>query len=259
MESRKPLFAVLSFICGTAIALAQTPSPVATPPVPAPPRLYAVRLSTGPAWEAAKSPNDQTGMKEHSANIARLRREGTLVLGARFGELGLMVLRVPDEAAVRAQLTPDKAVASGVFKIQIDLFSPFAHGTTAWLTTPEAVVLRAYLNAYNRHEPDAVAALLSPKVKWYSLDADKLSTDGDGREALRTWLVGYFKSLPDTRSDFLAIEQVGAFLSVRERASWTATDGTARSQQSHSVYEIHDGLIERVWYFPAVKDPAGGL
>ena len=230
-----------------------TPTPSAAP---TPPRLYAVRLSTGPAWDAAKSPNDQTGMKEHSAHIARLRREGTLVLGARFGELGLLVLRVPDEAAVRAQLAPDPTVASGVFKVQIDLYSPFAHGTTTWLTTPEAVVLRAYLDAYNRHEPDMVAALLSPKVKWYSLNADKLSTDGDGREALRMWLTGYFKSLPDARSDFLAIEQAGAFLSVRERASWTAKDGTSHSQQSNSVYEIRDGLIERVWYFPSVPDPA---
>lgn len=244
---------LLATFVASVLALAQTPSPIAPPP-----RLYAVRLSTGPAWDAAKSPNDQNGMKEHSANIARLRREGTLVLGARFGELGLLVLRVPDEAAVRAQLAPDPTVASGVFKVQIDVFSPFAHGTTAWLTTPEAVVLRAYLDAFNRHEPDAVAALLSPRVKWYSLDADKLVTDGDGREALRAGLAGYFKSLPDVRSDFLTIEQTGAFLSVRERATWTAKDGSRLSQQSHAVYEIREGLIERVWYFPSVRDPGIG-
>jgi len=238
---------ILASLAFTMAAAIQAAAPV-TPP----PRLYAVRLSTGPAWEAAKAPNDQAGMKEHSANIARLRRAGTLVLGARFGELGLLVLRLPDEAAVRAQLAPDPTVAGGVFKVQIDVFSPFAHGTTAWLTTPEAVALRAYFDAYNRHEPDAVAALLSPKVRWHSLEGDKLSTDGDGREALRTWLAGAFKARPDTRSDFLSIEQTGAFLSVRERASWTAPDGTSRSQQSHSVYEIRDGLIERVWYFPAV-------
>jgi hypothetical protein len=250
------MIALLALVSAAAVAQVQAPSPVAPSAVAAPPRLYAVRLSTGPAWDAAKSPNDQSGMKEHSANIARMRREGTLVLGARFGELGLLVLRVPDETAVRTQLAPDPTAANGVFKVQIDVFSPFAHGTTAWLTTQEAVVLRAYLDAYNRHEPDAVAALLAPKVKWFSLDADKLSTDGDGREALRTWLTSDFKSLPDVRSDFLTIEQIGAFLSVRERASWTAKDGMKASQQSHSVYEIRDGLIERVWYFPSVKDPA---
>ena len=226
--------------------LAQSPTPA--------PTLYAVRLTSGPAWDAARSANDQIGMKEHSANLARLRREGTLVLGARFGELGLLVLRVPDEPAVRQALAADPTATNGVFQVQIDVFSPFAHGTTAYLTTPEAIALRAYLDANNRHEPDAVAALLAPDVKWFTLEKEKLSTEGDGRDALRTWLAGYFKSLPDVRSDFLAIEQTGAFLSVRERASWTAKDGTRRSQQAHGVYEIRDGLIVRAWYFPSARD-----
>lgn len=84
----------------------------------------------------------------------------------------------------------------------------------------------------------------------------QLSTDGDGREALRTWLAGYFKSLPDARSDFLTIEQTGAFLSVCERARWTAKDGTNLSQQAHAIYEIRDGPIERARCFPSVRAPA---
>ena len=239
----------------TTASFAQAPTPVPTPPPP--PRLYAVRLSTGPAWDAAKTANEQAGMREHSQNIARLRTQGTLVLGARFGELGLMVLRVPDEAAVRKALAPDPTAANGVFKVQIEVFSPFAHGTTAFLMTPEAIALRAYMDAYNRHEPDAVASLLTPTVKWFALDAEKLSVEGDGREAMRAWLKRYFTSLPDVRSEFLSIEQAGAFLAVRERASWTAKDGTRRSQQGHGVYEIRDGLIARVWYFPAVPEPPG--
>ena len=245
----------LALLSLVTIASAQTP-PAAPAPSATAPRLHAVRLSKGPAWDEAKSPNDQLGMKEHSANIARLRREGALVHGARFGELGLLVLRLPDEPAVRAALAPDPTTANGVFKVQIDVYSPFAHGTTAWLATPEAVALRAYFDAYNRHEPGAVAALLAPDVKWLSLSGEKLSTDGDGREAVRIWLTGYFKSLPDVRSEALTIEQTGAFLSVRERASWTAKDGARRSQQAHGVYEIRDGLIARVWYFPSVRDPA---
>lgn len=93
---------------------AQTASPPQAPA--APPRLYAVRLTTGPAWDTAKLPNEQAGMKEHSANIARMRRDGVLVLGARIGDTGLLVLRVPDEAAARAQFADDPTVATGVFK-----------------------------------------------------------------------------------------------------------------------------------------------
>jgi hypothetical protein len=247
------LAATVALFILSAFVHTQTPTP--SPQVA--PRLFAVRLSTGPAWDSAKSANEQTGMREHSQNIARLRTEGTLVLGARFGELGLMVLRVPDEAAVRKALSPDPTTANGVFKVQIDPFSPFAHGTTAYLMTPEAITLRAYLDAYNRHAPDAVAALLSPAVRWLALEADKLSVEGDGREAMRAWLKRYFTSLPDVRSEFLSIEQAGAFLSVRERASWTTKEGTRRSQQAHGVYEIRDGLIVRVWYFPAVSEPSG--
>ncbi len=233
------------------LTLAATAFSQTTPP---PPRLYAVRLTKGPAWDGAKSPNDQAGMREHSANIARMRREGHVVLGARFGELGLIVLRLPDEAAVQAQLAPDPAIASGVFKSQVDVFMPFAHGNTAWLTTPEAVVLRAYLDAGNRLDADAVAALCAENFAWLNVEGDKLTPEVQGRAALHEWLVGYYKKLPSARSEFLSIEQAGPFLTVRERASWENKEGKRLSQQALGIYEIRDGLIQRVWYFPSVRD-----
>jgi hypothetical protein len=238
-------FALL-FSLALATLLAAQPAP--------PPRMFAVRLTTGPAWDAAKSPNDQAGMREHSANIARLRREGALVLGARFGEVGLLVLRVPDEAAARAQFDPDPTIAAGVFKLQVDAFSPFAHGNTAYLVTPEAVLLRAYLDAFNRHEAGAVAAFCADHFKWFSVDGDKASVDADGRAKLEEWLVGYFKSFPMVRSEFLSVEQTGAFLTVRERVAWDNKEGKRTSQQAIGIYEIRDGLIQRVWYYPSVKD-----
>ncbi len=237
----------------TLLCLGLAPLLPAQQPV-APPNLFALRLTKGPAWDESKGPNEQAGMREHSANIGRMRREGALVLGARFGEVGLLVLRVPDEAAVQAQLAPDPAVAGGVFKMQVDVFAPFAHGTTAWLTTPEAVLLRAYLDAFNRHDAEATAAFCAENFKWFSIDGDKSSIDAESRTQLRDWLVGYFKSRPTVRSDFLSVEQTGPFLTVRERASWDNKEGRRVTAQSFGVYEIRDGLIQRVWYYPAVKD-----
>ena len=227
---------------------AQAPAPHS------PPKLFAVRLTKGPAWDEAKSPNEQAGMREHSANIARLRREGLLVLGARFGELGLLVLRVPDEAAVQSQLAPDPAIAGGVFKTQVDVFAPFAHGNTAWLTTPEALTLRAYLDAGNRLDADTVVALCAENFTWFNVDGDKIVPEVQGRANLRPWLEGYYKNLPSARSEFLSIEQTGPFLTVRERASWDNKEGKRLSQQAIGIYEIRDGLIQRVWYFPSVRD-----
>lgn len=219
-----------------------------------PPKLFAVRLTTGPAWDSAKSPNDQAGMKEHGANIARMRREGHVVLGARFGEVGLIVLRLPDEAAVGKQLEPDPTIASGVFKAQVDVFSPFAHGTTAWLMTPEAIALRAYLDASNRMDAAAVTALCAESFTWYNVEGDKVAPEVQGRTKLLDWLNGYYRNIPSARSEFLAIEQTGPFLTVRERASWDNKEGKRVSQQALGIYEIRDGLIQRVWYYPAAKD-----
>lgn len=224
-----------------------------TPPAPAP-KMFAVRLTTGPAWDAARPPNDQAGMREHSANIARMRREGVLVLGARFGEVGLLVLRVPDAGAARAQFEPDPTIAAGVFKLQVDAFAPFAHGNTAWLMTPEAILLRAYLDAVNRMDAAAVTAMCAENFTWYNVAGDKVAPEVQGRARLHDWLTGYFRDLPSVRTEFLAVEQTGPFLTVRERAAWDNQEGKRVSQQALGVYEIRDGLIQRAWYYPAVKD-----
>ena len=40
--------------------------------------------------------------KEHSANIRRLGTEGSLAMGARFSDLGLLVVRAGSEAEAHA-------------------------------------------------------------------------------------------------------------------------------------------------------------
>lgn len=241
------VFVGLSICIAAVLASAQQPSPSSD-------TLFAVRFTTGPKWDASKPHNEQAFFAEHSANIARMRREGLLVIGARFGELGLLVLRLPDEESVRAQLARDPAVEAGTFVAQIDRFMPFIHGSTqAPLTSPEAVALRAYYDAFNRHDPDGTAALLADDVKWYSVSGDSQSLDGEGRIAIRDWLAGYFKQLPDVRSDVLELRQTGGHLFVHERASWSGADGARRSQSAFAIYEVREGLIQRVWYFPSAK------
>jgi hypothetical protein len=123
------------------------------------------------------------------------------------------------------------------------------------VATPEAAVLRAYRDAFNQHNAEAVAALLSPTVKWFSVDTDKLSVEGDGREAIRIWLIKYFQAQPDVRSEFESLEQTGTLIAVREQVTWTDMDRKQISQQSHGVFEIRNGLITHVWYFPAARQP----
>lgn len=216
--------------------------------------LFAVQFTTGPQWDSAKAPNEQAHFAEHSANLSRLRKDGVLVIGARYGEVGLVVLRLPDEDAVKAQLARDPSIEAGTFAARIDRFVPFMHGSTrAPIVTPEAVALRAYYDAFNRHEADATSAMLAEDVKWYSVAGDTQSLEGDGRVAIHEWLTGYFKQFPDVKSDVLELQQTGAHLFVHERASWTGPDGEKRQQSSLAIYEVRDELVKRAWYYPPAR------
>lgn len=124
-------------------------------------------------------------------------------------------------------------------------------------SSPEIAVVRASLAAFNARDADAVVSHYADDITWTSIGADgKTSVDGDSRESIRKWLVGYFKSLPDIRSEITDVAQTGAYVSFRERATYTAKDGTRRVQSSLGVYEVRDGKIKRAWYFPAVREPA---
>gem|GEM_PF-4595172 len=46
--------------------------------------LFLVQYTTGPAWDTTKAPTQQQAMKEHSALMQKLRKEGTTLLGARY-------------------------------------------------------------------------------------------------------------------------------------------------------------------------------
>ncbi|MBI3886380.1 MAG: nuclear transport factor 2 family protein [Opitutae bacterium] len=223
---------------------------------PAKEPLFAARFGPGPNWDAAKPANEQKHFAEHSANLARLRRDGVILLGARYADTGLLVVHAVDADAARAHFGSDPAIAAGVFTLAVDAFNAFFPGSTNYPVTPEAVLLRAYLAAFNRHEADAVAAFCADDLKWFSVGADgKIGTDAENRPQLRDWLVGYFKSLPTVHSEFLALEQTGPILTVRERASWDNKAGQRVSQQAIGVYEVRDSRIVRVWYFPATRDP----
>jgi uncharacterized protein YciI len=103
----------------------QSPAPG---PAPAPAALFAVVFRTGPAWDAAKPPAAQPGFKDHSANIMRLKSEGRLLIGGRFSDMGLLVVRAATREEAQSLLDRDPTVASGVFRAEVHPWSTFAPG-----------------------------------------------------------------------------------------------------------------------------------
>jgi len=112
--------ALTIIIAAGAIALAGTPSrPGAPSDAQATDSLYALVFTRGPAWDDGKPAGQQSGMREHSANLNRLRAEERVVLGGRFGDYGLILVRVRDREDAVGLLAPDSATARGVFRAEL--------------------------------------------------------------------------------------------------------------------------------------------
>jgi uncharacterized protein YciI len=131
----KTLLAVLSLMCAWSIAAparaGDRPAPASTPATgePAANRLFAIELRVGPEWDTTKSPGDQAFFREHSANLRRLRDAGHLVLGARYGEVGLVVLSASSLEDARAMMDADPAIQAGVFAYEAHPLNVFYPGT----------------------------------------------------------------------------------------------------------------------------------
>lgn len=95
-----------------------------TPPAP----LFLAQLSLGPAWDAQKPPQEQTGFREHSANLARMRRSGTLLFGARTSAKGWMILTAADLEAARREFADDPMVQAKAFALELEPLQPFFRG-----------------------------------------------------------------------------------------------------------------------------------
>ncbi|MEO8030583.1 MAG: nuclear transport factor 2 family protein [Gemmatimonadota bacterium] len=113
--------------------------------------------------------------------------------------------------------------------------------------------VRAYFAAYNAHDIDATVGLLSPDFVWLSAQGDSIAVEARGLDAIRTGLVNYFKRVPSGRSDIEAATALGPWVMVRERARWVTTSGP-QSQAAISVYEVKDGRLKSVCYYPVVHE-----
>jgi uncharacterized protein YciI len=137
---RLPMFTAPLLVTAACLALsgavvAQPVTPAAAPePAAAAANaslLFAVEIKTGPAWDAAKPPQDQAHFREHSANLRRLREQGALLMGARYADKGLVVLRAASESEAHALLKDDPSFQAGVFKYELHEFRVFYSGTLA--------------------------------------------------------------------------------------------------------------------------------
>ena len=122
--------------------------------------------------------------------------------------------------------------------------------TTGAKNTSRAELVTQFQVAFNHHDADAMAELVTKDIVWYGIDGTKLTKDLSGRSALRTAMNDYFQNCPSCRS------QIGDIIASKDRASVVETaywenDNGPQSQQSIAVYEFTGSLIKAIYYFPS--------
>jgi uncharacterized protein YciI len=90
--------------------------------------LFAVEIRVGSKWDSSKAPHEQALFREHSANLKRLRDAGHLIMGARYSDIGLIILAADSEASARAMIEADPSIAAGTFTYAVHPFSVFYSG-----------------------------------------------------------------------------------------------------------------------------------
>ena len=101
-------------------------------PVRAQAGLFIVHLTIGPAWVADRAAQDQAGFGEHSQNLARLRRQGSLLVGARYqdqvADKGMLIIRAANRDEISAMFASDPMVRDRMFVLDIASLRPFLDG-----------------------------------------------------------------------------------------------------------------------------------
>lgn len=110
---------VLIFFFTSGVAFCQSETPDS---------LYVVTYTTGLNWDHARQPNEQTYFKEHSRHLSALRKAGTIVLGARYAEKGIIVLKAQSLASAREIIESDSAIVNKLFVADVQKLSVFYPG-----------------------------------------------------------------------------------------------------------------------------------
>lgn len=130
------------------------------------------------------------------------------------------------------------------------IFVSTASAQTEPTATDREALVRKFVEAFNRQDPDAMMAMMAPNIQWLSVDGEKISSEGSSRDAIGASMKKYFKSCPTCRSSLAGVVATPNRLTAVEIAQWKK--GTVdKEQRSISVYEFSGAMISRVYYFPA--------
>ena len=134
---------------------------------------------------------------------------------------------------------------------QADLSVATADQPSIATTKPAAEqTVRQFVAAYNNKDLDGMMALADDDIVWLSVDGDNTAIMTNGADAMREEMKGYFGPDANPKSAIEILKSHGNFVTTLERAYWMQ-GGEEKSKASFAVYEVIEGKVRRVWYYPA--------
>jgi ketosteroid isomerase-like protein len=106
----------------------------------------------------------------------------------------------------------------------------------------QAVVQR-FNNAFNRHDVNAVMALMTADCVFENTSPAPDGERYEGQEAVRAFWNQLFSSTPDAHFDTEELFAAGDRCTVRWRYRYTSPDGTQGHIRGVDVFRIRDGKV----------------
>ncbi|WOK04472.1 nuclear transport factor 2 family protein [Imperialibacter roseus] len=110
-------------------------------------------------------------------------------------------------------------------------------------------VFKDQVAAFNEGDVDRLTANVTDDFKWFSLTADTLLLEVEGKENFRQSMKYYFSAGQKSVSTIEQYAVDGERISFREVVSHQNKAGETVSSSAMGIYQIQNGKISRAWYF----------
>jgi len=91
-------------------------------------KLFIVIYTPGENWNNSKQPQDQDYFNFHSKRLQNYRKEGKILLGARYSNKGMIIMPAETEEEIKKIVYADSAVLAKTFNAEVFPYNVFYDG-----------------------------------------------------------------------------------------------------------------------------------
>jgi hypothetical protein len=105
------------------------------------------------------------------------------------------------------------------------------------------------VEAFNKQDVELLVGNVTEDFKWYSLTANELLIETDGKQAFKQGMIEYYKAGRKSTSVIESYTVDGDRISFKEVVSHINAEGKKVSSSALGIYQYKGDKIYRAWYF----------